>query len=67
MTPNFIYCYWSLTAMKIVMSTFCGEILARKEETTFPLLLKILSQHAEVAGIPKTLRATTESRGNCFS
>jgi hypothetical protein len=22
------------------MSTFCGEILARKEETTFPLLLK---------------------------
>ena len=50
--------------MKIFISTLCGEMLARKEDTIFPPLLKILSQHADVAGIPNTLRATTERSGN---
>ena len=50
--------------MKIVISTLCGEMLARKEDTIFPPLLKIISQQADVAGIPNTLRATTERRGN---
>jgi len=41
--------------MKIVISTLCGEMLARKEDTILPPLLKILSQQADVAGIPNTL------------
>lgn len=39
--------------MKIVISTLCGEILAREEDTVFPPLLKILSkQEYRRAGIP---------------
>jgi hypothetical protein len=50
--------------MKIFISTLCGEMLPRKEDTIFPFLLKILSQHADVAGIPNILRATTEKCEN---